>query len=214
MKNLFSNVKEYQDSVKANSKSSVLAKLKTEMAITKLELKAYKNQIKQAESELAKITVNLEKTKLEFEQLLTQQMIKKKNILQLEKEHKFILTELALFAKHNKEQLVEKTTNLEHPLYPLIKKAILKTMKEQINKEYKTRKELESFDHKPIYQKYQNEQNINTEERFLYYQENLHPKTKLDSVTNLGINFKYVKSSIILLWIKVFIKFKFRDYIK
>ncbi len=107
MSNLFSNVKDYQDGVKADSKSSVLAKLKTEMAITKLELKAYKNQIKQAASELAKITVNLEKTKLEFEQLLTQQMIKKKN--------------------------------------------------------------LESFDHKPIYQKYQNEQNINTEERFLYY---------------------------------------------
>ena len=108
MSNLFSNVKDYQDGVKADSKSSVLAKLKTEMAITKLELKAYKNQIKQAASELAKITVNLEKTKLEFEQLLTQQMIKKKNILQLEKEHKFILTELALFAKHNNVQLLEK----------------------------------------------------------------------------------------------------------
>lgn len=166
---LFSSVKDSQENAKADSLYSDLDKLNSEMTTTRMELQEYKNKINQAKSELTKITVNLEKTKFEFEQLFTLQKIKKKDILQLENEHKFILRELALFGKLTKKQLAEKTTTLDPPLYQLIKKTILETMNEEINKEYKTQKELDSFAYGQINQKYQNVQNIDSEKRFLYY---------------------------------------------
>ena len=63
------------------------------------ELTDYHSKIKEAEKEFGQITSNLQKAKLDFEILFSKQKLMKKEILQLEKEHKFILTELASLGK-------------------------------------------------------------------------------------------------------------------
>jgi len=94
---------------KTNEKSITtdLNKLQQERELAKAELNQLKSRIKNVELEFARTTANLEKTKSDFELVLTQQMLKRKETLQLEKEHKFILTELALHVK-SKQKLVEK----------------------------------------------------------------------------------------------------------
>jgi len=84
-----------------------LIKLQAERKLTEDDLKILKFRIKQAQLEFTKISANLEKTKSDFEILLTQQMLNKKEILQLEKEHKFILTELASLTGKKQSQIVE-----------------------------------------------------------------------------------------------------------
>ncbi len=68
-------------------------------ARAEFELKDYNSKIKEAKKELGQITSNLQKDKLDFEMVISQQKLMKKEILQLEKEHKFILTELASLGK-------------------------------------------------------------------------------------------------------------------
>jgi len=96
-------------------------------------------------------------------------MLKRKETLQLEKEHKFILTELALHVK-SKQKLVEKLPpKVPSDLYKLIKKAILEMREEQIDKENNVGEHPGTVIQERTYQKLQRRQSQNSEEQFLYF---------------------------------------------
>ena len=156
---------------KTNEKSITtdLNKLQQERELAKVELNLIKSRIKNVEIEFARTTANLEKTKSDFELVLTQQMLKRKETLQLEKEHKFILTELALHVK-SKQKLVEKLPpKVPSDLYKLIKKAILEMREEQIDKENNVGEHPGTAIQERTYQKLQRRQSQNSEEQFLYF---------------------------------------------
>ena len=147
-----------------------LIKLQAERKLTEDDLKVLKFRIKQAQLEFTKISANLEKTKSDFEILLTQQMLNKKEILQLEKEHKFILTELASLTGKKQSQIIESPSFTGKNLYSLLKEAIRDVMREQaenkskssMKEEYLIKKQGTQVEHKK-------QKDIALKNRFRYF---------------------------------------------
>lgn len=169
MRNIFSSEK---DTETKNIKQimSDLIKLPAERKLLEEELKVLKTRINQSQLELTKIYNNLEKTKSDFEILLTQQMLKKKETLNLEKEHKFILTEIASLTGHKQRQIIDLSGYSDQNFYPLLKEAIRDVMGKEAKNQSKSSMNEESLIKKQgTLVDVKKQKSIDANNRFLYY---------------------------------------------